>query len=123
MLKCMIFIMYDAQMHTSIQNIFKNAERCRDGKGVGAAAAGAAMAAALFCCLLNIHYHFWRRGRGHESANTKLLRYRRSASPNTRIQVPQKRIRSANESEAVVPRFVVQQWSWLKLAQNPPQKS
>ena len=26
-------------------------------KGIGAAAAGAAMAAILFCCLLNIHYH------------------------------------------------------------------
>ena len=40
-------------------------------KAVGAAAARAAVVAALFCFPLNIHYHFWRRGRGHESANSK----------------------------------------------------
>ena len=103
-------------------------------KAVGAAAAGAAMAAALFCYLLNIHYHFWWHGRGHESACSKLnycaigaqaniSHNWSSSSPTTRIQVPQKRIWSVNESEVIVPTFVVQQWSWLKLAQNPPQKS
>ena len=59
---------------------------------------------------------------GHESANScnSKLNYgvidtqadisddRRSSSPTERIQVPQKRIRSANESEVFVPRFVVE---------------
>ena len=95
-------------------------------KGIGTAVAGAAMATALFCCSLNIHYHFWQHGCGHESVDNltiALSALRPQSSPTTRIQVPQKRIQLANESEAVVPRFVVQQWSWLKLAQNPPQKS
>ena len=78
-------------------------------KAVGAAAAGAAMAAALFCSSLNIHYHFWQRGRSHESANSKLnycaivaqaniSHNWSSSSPTARIQVPQKRIRSAKQS-------------------------
>ena len=77
------------------------------------------MAAALFSLSI---CHFWRRRHGHESANScnSKLNYGtidaqadisdnwRSSSPTERIQVPQKRIQSANESEAVVPRFVVE---------------
>ena len=134
-------------------------------KGVGAAAAGAVMAAAL---LLNIHIHSWRRGRGlvsrsqtlsasgrvplaerawlretrrgHESSCEQLyskLNYGvvdaqtnipddwRSSSPTERIQVPQREFgrqtkvkRSFHGSAASL-----KHWSWLKLAQKPPQKS
>ena len=81
--------------------------------------AGAAMAAAHF--LLLIKYSLLLLA-GHESANScnSKLNYgvidaqadisddRQSSSLTERIQVPQKRIRSANESEAFVPRFVVE---------------